>query len=78
MVRGFVAITAVAVGLVNPPAETSAKCTAGVVTGVVTGAAVGPAASPLAILVDRRVPPAVSVFQSDPLSVILLLILFFL
>ena len=74
MVRGVVAITAVAVGLANPPTETSAKCTA----GVVTGAAVGPAASPLAILVDRRVPPAVSVFQSDPLSVILLLILFFL
>ena len=74
VVRGAVAVTAAVVGLANPPAAPTAKCT----SGVVVGAEVVAAASPLATLVNRHVPPAVSVIPSNaPLYVILLSVLFF-
>ena len=75
VVRGVVAVTDVAVGLADPSASPAKKRT----TGVMAGAAVGAAAIPSATLVERHVPPAVSVISSNaPLSFILLLVLLFL
>ena len=75
VMRGAVDVTYVAARLAKPPAVPAAKYTTVVVAGVV----VGDAASHLATLVDRRLSPAESVIPSNaPLSVILLLVLFFL